>query len=134
MKEILEKKLLEFGEYSLKVSNIISLIFFIGIVIGVFLLLKHLITRSKSLDSAKKFSVTKLTKYLIIAISFIISLNLLGFNISVLLAGSAAMLVGLGFGLQNLFNDFISGLILLLDGTLKVGDIIEVNSMIFKVQ
>lgn len=80
-----------------------------------------------------KYTVSKLLQYIIIFLSFIISLKLLGFNISVLLAGSAALLVGVGFGLQNIFNDFISGIILLLDGTLKVGDIIEVNGKIYKV-
>jgi small-conductance mechanosensitive channel len=42
-------------------------------------------------------------------------------------------MVGLGFGLQNLFHDFISGIILLVDQTLKVGDIIEVNNTIYRV-
>lgn len=133
MKELLETKLTEFGDYTLKLQNVLSLIVFISFVILVSIIIKRLIYKSSTLDLAKKFSITKLFKYLVIAISFIISLHLLGFNVSVLLAGSAALLVGLGFGLQNLFNDFISGIILLLDRTLKVGDIIEVNSMIYKV-
>ncbi len=58
----------------------------------------------------------------------------MGFDITVLLAGYAAVLVGLGFGLQNIFNDFISGIILLLDGSLKVDDIVEVNGRIYVVQ
>ena len=110
MKEVLDYKILEFGNYTMALYNLFSLIIFIAIVTVLLVVLKRIIYRSKSLDPAK------------------------GFNISVLLAGSAAILVGLGFGLQHLFNDFISGIILLLDATLKVGDIVEVNGMIYKVE
>jgi len=134
MKEILNYKLLEIGEYTLKLHNIISFAVFIAIITLLLMVMKRLIYRSKTLDVAKKFSVNKLSRYVISTIAFLISLHLLGFNISVLLAGSAAIMLGLGFGLQNLFNDFISGIILLLDKTLKVGDIVEVNNSIYKVQ
>lgn len=134
MKEFLEIKILEIGDYTLKLLNVISLIIFVGLVILVLMVMKRVIYRSSSLDLAKKFAVSQLFKYILVAVSIVISLHLLGFNVSVLLAGSAALLVGLGFGLQNLFNDFISGIILLLDRSLKVGDIIEVNSNIYKVQ
>lgn len=134
MKEVLDYKILEFGNYTMALYNLFSLIIFIAIVTVLLVVLKRIIYRSKSLDPAKKFSVNKLSQYTIATLSIVISLHLLGFNISVLLAGSAAILVGLGFGLQHLFNDFISGIILLLDATLKVGDIVEVNGMIYKVE
>jgi small-conductance mechanosensitive channel len=51
-----------------------------------------------------------------------------------MLAGSAALLVGIGLGLQNLFNDFVSGVIILLDATIKVNDVIEVNGLFCRVQ
>jgi len=134
VKEILEYKILEIGDYSLTLFNVASFAVFMAVVIVVLFILKRLIFRSKTLDPAKKFSINKLSQYVIAMFSFLISLNILGFDISVLLAGSAAVMVGLGFGLQNLFSDFISGIILLLDATLKVGDIIEVNGSIFQVQ
>lgn len=133
MKEFLENSIIEIGNYSLKLYNVVSFLILIAIVIVLLIILKRIIYRSRSLDSAKKFSVNKLSRYIIVIIAFFISLHILGFNISVLLAGSAALLVGLGFGLQNLFSDFISGIILLLDRTLKVDDIIEVGGSIYKV-
>jgi len=51
-----------------------------------------------------------------------------------LLAGSAALLVGVGLGLQNTFNDFVSGIILLFEGTIKVGDILEVEKDVVKIK
>lgn len=134
MKEFFDYPLFEFGSFSLKFYNIAVFIAFVIVVFFILAIIKRIIFHSKSLDSAKKFSVNKLSRYVVAAFSLIIGLQILGFNISVLLAGSAAIMVGLGFGLQNLFNDFISGIILLLDGTLKVGDIIEVNDIIYKVE
>jgi small-conductance mechanosensitive channel len=70
---------------------------------------------------------------LIILISIVAGLQLFGFNLSVLVAGSAALLVGIGLGLQNLFSDFISGILLLLDSSV-VNDVIELNGMVCVVQ
>lgn len=63
-----------------------------------------------------------------------ISLQIVGIDITVLLVGSAALLVGVGFGLQNLFGDVTSGIILLFDSTIKVNDIIEVNGIVGRVE
>lgn len=71
---------------------------------------------------------------MIILISIVAGLQLFGFNLSVLVAGSAALLVGIGLGLQNLFSDFISGILLLLDSSVKVNDVIELNGMVCVVQ
>jgi small-conductance mechanosensitive channel len=134
MTDLLELKLFEIGTYTLKVSNLINLLIFIIVILVVLCIIKRLIYRSMKIDKAKKFSINKLLQYVVVIISFIAGLRILGFNITVLLAGSAALLVGLGFGLQHLFNDFISGVILLVDGTIKMDDIIEVNGIIYKVQ
>lgn len=133
MNEFLDYKIIEVGTYVIKVSKILSLVALILFSTGFFIVLKKMIYHSKSLDLAKKFSISKLSRYLIVVLSILIGMHLVGFKVTVLLAGSAALLVGLGFGLQNLFSDFISGVILLLDKTLKVGDIAEVNGLIYKV-
>lgn len=133
MKELLEYRVLELGEYVLRVSNLINLAVFALAVVIVLFVVKHIVYRSKRIDKAKKFSVNKLLQYVVIVLAFLAGLRILEFDITVLLAGSAALLVGLGFGLQHLFNDFISGVILLLDGTIKMDDIIEVNGTIYKV-
>ena len=134
MKEILNKELFEIGGIELKLSTLIVFIIFIAVVSLVISLLRSVIYRSKRLSISEKFSINKILRYVIILIAFIIGLRILGFDITVLLAGYAAVLVGLGFGLQNIFNDFISGIILLLDGSLKVDDIVEVNERIYIVQ
>jgi small-conductance mechanosensitive channel len=76
-------------------------------------IIRKTIYRVDKIDVAKKYSIYRLVRYLIILISIVAGLQLFGFNLSVLVAGSAALLVGIGLGLQNLFSDFISGILLL---------------------
>ena len=130
---ILDQQLLSWGEYSLYVRNLISLALFIIVVYVVMIVIKRLIFRSKRLDISKKYTVNALIRYVVGVTAFVISLNLLGIDITVLLAGSAFLLIGIGFGLQYLFYDILSGIILLLDSTVRVGDVIEINDKIYKV-
>lgn len=60
-------------------------------------------------------------------IAFIVALNLVGVNLAALTFFSGALGVGIGFGLQSIFSNFISGVILLMEKTLKVGDFIELQ-------
>jgi small-conductance mechanosensitive channel len=66
-------------------------------------------------------------------VAFVFILQSLGIDITFLIASSAALLVGIGLGLQNVFNDFVSGVILLIEGTIKADDIVEVDGLVVKV-
>jgi small-conductance mechanosensitive channel len=61
-------------------------------------------------------------------------LESLGVKVTVLLAGSAALLVGIGLGLQQTFNDVISGIILLSEKSIKIEDILEIDGDVVKIQ
>ncbi len=87
------------------------------------------------IDTGKGNTVFQIVKYFAWVITIIIIVSSLGISVTVLLAGSAALFVGLGFGIQSLFNDFVSGLVILFEGTIKVDDIVELESgLIGKVQ
>ena len=133
MKEILNYTLFQLGKYTITVWSLLKLILFIVIILFLLKVIKKGIYRTKKIDQAKKYSIYNLFKYLILAFSFAIGFQILGVNISLLLAGSAALLVGIGLGLQSLFSDFVSGIIILLDSSIKVNDIIEVNGLVCKV-
>ena len=66
-------------------------------------------------------------------IAFIIAIESTGADLKGLLLGSAAILIGVGIGLQTFFYDIISGFIILFEGTFKVGDIIELDKLYAKV-
>lgn len=134
MRDFLNKELFNIEGYAFEVHTLITFIVFMAVVMGVLSLLKRITYSSKKLNTGEKFSINKISRYLIILIAFLVGLRIVGFDITVFLAGYAALLVGIGFGLQNIFSDFISGIILLLDGSLKVDDIVEVNGKIYIVE
>lgn len=134
MNKFFNYTLFEVADFSLKISAIIFLILFLLTVVLVLFLIKKIIYNASTIDLARKYAIYSLMKYFVLVFSFVIALQIVGFNLSVLIAGSAALLVGLGLGLQNLFSDFISGIIILVDSSVKVNDIIEANGLVCKVQ
>jgi small-conductance mechanosensitive channel len=82
----------------------------------------------KSVDSGVRDSLERVTRYVMIGLGVLISLDTLGFTISSLAALGAVLMVGIGFGLQNIAQNFISGIILLVERPVKVGDIIQAGS------
>ena len=79
------------------------------------------------LDEGSAFALFQIIKYLIWIIAITLMLETLGIKVTILLAGSAALLVGVGLGLQQTFNDMLSGIILLFEHSVKVGDILEID-------
>ena len=104
---------------------------------GAIALLRRTITRPTfiidKIDKKRRITIFLLTKYIGWFVSIIVSLNVLGVNITALMFGSTALLVGLGLGLQNIFKDLVSGLFLLFEGSIKIGDVIEADGVIGKV-
>ena len=96
-------------------------------------LLKRGVFSRQHIDQGRQEGVVQLVKYAIYVLASLTALQTLGVQISLLLAGSAALLVGVGLGLQKTFNDFVAGLILLFEGSLDVGDIVEVDKMIGRI-
>ena len=86
------------------------------------------------LERGRRLSVFKLLQYVLWILVFLLTLEGLGFHITLFLAGSAALLIGIGLGLQEVFKDFVSGVILLFDGTIRVSDVIEVDGVVGRVK
>jgi len=130
MEKILNYELIKVGEDAIHLGSVLKLAGFILFVFIVLFLIKKTIYRSGRIDIAKKYSIYTLMKYFILVLSSIIGMQIVGFDLSVLIAGSAALLVGIGLGLQSFFSDFISGVIILMESTVKVNDVIEVNGVV----
>jgi len=79
-------------------------------------------------------SITRLVHYAILTIGFLIVLRVLGFELNQLALIGGALGVGIGFGLQAIVNNFASGLILLFERPIKVGDTIQIGSEIGEVK
>ena len=134
MKEFFSYTIIELGKYQLKVLTILLMLLLIVAANVVLRLIKKSIYSTSRIDAAKQHSYYSLLKYIVLVIAFIYGFQILGFNLSLLLAGSAALLVGIGLGLQNIFSDFVSGILLLVESKIKVNDILEVNGLICRVK
>jgi small-conductance mechanosensitive channel len=126
----IEFEIFNFNEHSLTVFELISIIliyFFTKLTLWI--INKSLFSKTKlhKLDKGTSFALFQLIKYLIWIISIGFMLEVVGIKVTILLAGSAALLVGIGLGLQQTFNDIISGIILLFEHSVKVGDILEID-------
>ncbi|MBV8899152.1 MAG: mechanosensitive ion channel [Verrucomicrobia bacterium] len=74
------------------------------------------------------YAVSTLLHYLVLVAGFFIGLAALGFDMTKFTILAGAFSVGVGFGLQNIINNFVSGLILLFERPIKVGDVIQVDT------
>jgi small-conductance mechanosensitive channel len=80
------------------------------------------------------YALYQIIKYVIWIIAILLILETAGIKLNVLLAGSAALLVGIGLGLQNTFNNFVAGIILLFEGSIRIGDILEIDGDVVKME
>ncbi len=85
-------------------------------------------------DHARIDTIFNFIGYFIYIIVFFSILSAIGVNINMFLTATAALFVGLGFALQQIFQDLIAGIYILLDRTLNVGDIIQVDGKVSKVK
>jgi small-conductance mechanosensitive channel len=74
------------------------------------------------------YTISRLTQYSLYAIGFLLALGFLGIPTSRFAVVAGAIGVGLGFGLQAIFSNFVSGIILLFERSLRVGDFVELES------
>jgi potassium efflux system protein len=82
-----------------------------------------------SIDTASRYAITSILRYVIVITGSLIGLQLFGMRWSQLQWMAAALTVGLGFGLQEIFANFVSGLILLFERPFRVGDVISVGDL-----
>ncbi len=96
------------------------------------LLVGTLLQRTK-LDLGAQQAIGTITRYLILFVGFLVILQTAGIDLTALNVLAGAVGIGIGFGLQNIANNFISGLIIMFERPIKVGDRIEVDDVHGKV-
>lgn len=127
-----------FGEGDKQINITVGLILLIlvSFIISSFLLkmVRTLFTRKMDTNDKSKFiSVFKFIKYLVYIVVVFAVLSFAGVNVTPFLAASAALLVGLGLALQELFQDVIGGIFIIIDKSLLVGDIVEIEGKVGRV-
>lgn len=126
----LEFELFHYKDNSLIVLDIITVVaIFLGAKFVLWLIKKALHSKSKfsKLSSGNSYALLQIINYLVWITAIGLMLQSIGVKLTFLLTSSAALLVGIGLGLQQTFNDVLSGIILLFDTSLNVGDILDVD-------
>jgi small-conductance mechanosensitive channel len=124
------------GDKSVHITIGLLLTLTIAFVITSFVLkwMRRIFTRKMVQDDKLKFiSVFKFIKYMAYFVVVLITVSMAGIDITILITASAALFVGLGLALQELFQDVIGGIFIIVDKSLSVGDIIEVDGRVGKV-
>ncbi len=129
--DFLNFNLIESKKFTLSFYHIIVIV---GILFGAKILLnftKLYISRKlreKSYHNpGTEFVYIQIAKYVIYVFAIVFILKALEIDLSLLITGSLGLFVGLGLGLQDVFKDMFSGIVLLFEGNVRVGDIVEIN-------
>lgn len=135
--EFLDLDLYNIGGYKIEVYTIVAILLIALITRLIIWLIKktlHRKTKLNKLDKGNTYALFQIIKYVIWVIAIGLILETIGVKVTVLIAGSAALLVGVGLGLQQTFNDVISGIILLSEKSIKIDDVLQIDGDVVKIQ
>lgn len=124
------------GQNRIDITVGLLLLLTVAFIITTFLLkwLRMLLTRRMEADDKLKFiSVFKFIRYVVYVVVILLTMSAAGIDITLLLTASAALFVGLGLALQDIFQDIIGGIFIITDKSVHVGDIVEVDGKVGKV-
>lgn len=121
-------------DISISVKDLLIVITVVFITSLILRFVLKLITKNLPLEDKGKFNVIYgYFRWLVYLLILLITLNAIGVNVTAIFAASAALMIGIGLALQTLFQDIISGIFILVDQTVHVGDIIELDGKVGKV-
>lgn len=134
VKSVLGTELFELGGNKISIFSLVSalIIIFFTYRFSKFterFVSKNLKKKTSDLDQGLITAIEKFSGYAVLLVGALMMLDTLGISLSSLAAVSAVFMVGIGFGLQNIAQNFISGLILLLERPVTEGDLIRVDGV-----
>jgi len=117
----------------ISLSDVLGALIIVGITVALARnlpgLLEVLVLSRLSLAQGSAYATTTLLSYLIVSVGFVVTLATLGVSWDKLQWLVAALSVGLGFGLQEIFANFISGLIILFERPVRIGDVVTIGNL-----
>ncbi|MVM41613.1 mechanosensitive ion channel [Spirosoma sp. HMF3257] len=138
LRDFLDFELIHLKTFTLTVADVCLSVFVVLLAWAFMYVVKHYVLkfffRRQNVAAGHQYAVTQLIKYIVYPVTIVLALQTLGIQLSVVLAGAAALLVGIGLGLQQTFKDLFSGIILLIEGTVKVDDMVVIDDTIVMVK
>ncbi len=136
--EFLDKTKINAGQSSISlyaiVSSIFSIAIFLWIAFALIKLVDNILKSSNNITPSARALLSKTFKFTLVAAAFIFGLSTVGIDLTAFAVLGGAIGVGIGFGLQKIFSNLISGFILLLDKSIKPGDTINVEGSYGRVE
>ena len=128
----LEYELFSIGSYNLNTYQIISalLILLLGVVVNraIGRALQRVMSFRGSISNSQVYTISRLVGYTIYVLAALLALSVMGLSFEKMALVAGALSVGVGFGLQNIVNNFVSGIIILFERSLRVGDFVELEN------
>ncbi|WP_272150167.1 mechanosensitive ion channel family protein [Tenacibaculum aiptasiae] len=122
-------------EIGISVKSILVLIVVLILASSLLKYFKRFVKRRLQTEDKNKFdTVFSFASWFIYIIIFLTTLNTSGVDVTAIFAASAALLIGVGLALQTLFQDIISGIFIIVDQSVHVGDIIEIDGKVGRVE
>jgi len=137
LRNFLEIEIVHIGEFVIQVYTVVTiLLIFLITKLVLWAIRKTVYSRRKfkKLDRGSAYALFQIIKYTIWVIAVGLILETIGVKVTVLIAGSAALLVGIGLGLQQTFNDVVSGIILLSEQSIKIDDVLDIDGDVVTIQ
>ncbi len=136
--DVLDQTKIELGQTTVSlyaiVSSLISIAIFLWIAFALIKLVDNILKSSKNISLSARALLSKTFKFTLVAAAFIFGLGAVGIDLTAFAVLGGAIGVGIGFGLQKIFSNLISGFILLLDKSIKPGDTINVAGQYGRVE
>ncbi len=133
LQQVLDYPLLKFGQTEFTPLSLAKILVWLVLVLALQYFLRVLVVqrvlKRTRMDAPLQYAIGKFAGYLFIAVGFYIALQVNGIDLSSLAVIAGAVGVGLGFGLQNLVHNFVSGLIILAERPIALGDRVEVGEV-----
>ncbi len=128
---VLDSIALDVGNYRLSLLTVLRAVVVAGLLLALTRLASRLISgslaRNADLSPSARVLISKLVQVVLFALAVVIGLQALGLDLTGLTLFSGAIGVGLGFGLQKVVSNLVSGIIILLDKSIKPGDVISLG-------
>jgi len=124
--------LFRIGDAPVTVYGLLRVALFLAIAVGLSRALGHVLARvgrdARGRPSAAAYTISRLGHYVLIVSALLIGLSSIGLDFSQIALVAGALSIGIGFGLQSIVNNFVSGLMILFEQNMKVGDAVELDS------
>ncbi len=125
---------LTLGEMRITLSSVLSFVLAIWAAFLVSRLVRFVLNEEvfprASLKRGVPYAISRTIHFLIIALGFFVAMGVIGMEMTQFTILASAFTIGVGFGLQNIFNNFVSGLIVLFERPVQVGDVIQIDDSI----